>query len=158
MFDGLLAIDEAHRAEAIALGRAWADELAERYRDETPAADWPDFWDDADDGPLPTNLRPEQRAAMKRVAHRAAHERWIELVADQRAAESIDEDTLEREAAAAQLEATLRRAVPSAIGVGRDGSRAFLLLGKSGVERTVSSLEDAWRVVEEWSEQRRAPT
>ena len=47
---------EDRRAEAIALGRAWADEKANTLRDDVPAADWPDFWNETSNGPLPLDV------------------------------------------------------------------------------------------------------
>lgn len=145
---------EARVAEAMALGHAWAAEKADEYRDRVPAAEWPDFWDDRDDGPLPRELDAAERERMRRIANRAARERWLELVADQRAAESTEED--EDEAAAAALESELRASLPEGVTAGRDGSRVYLSETERGMERTVASIEDAWRVVEEWSEGRRS--
>ena len=148
-------ISETRRLEAVALGHAWADQRAERLRDRLPADEWPDFWDDADNGPLPEDTDAEAQAGLGSVASRAAHERWRELTEHQRALEKIEEDEQALEASASDLEAELRRSLPQGIAVDRDGSRVFLQRQETGDERTVSSLESAWRVIEEWSDSRR---
>jgi hypothetical protein len=84
------AVHEAHQAEAIALGRVWAQEKADQLRARVPVTQWPDFWDDADDGLLPPQIG--ESADLQRAARRAAHERWLELLADQRTAEATDDE------------------------------------------------------------------
>jgi hypothetical protein len=81
---------EARAAEAIALGRAWAEEKANALRSRVPVAEWPDFWDDAEHGPLPLELTLTERGQMRVAANRAARERWLELIQDQRSAESFE--------------------------------------------------------------------
>lgn len=83
------SVEEARAAEAIALGRAWAEEKANELRRRVSVAEWPDFWDDAEQGPLPLELTLSERREMRAIANRAARERWLELLADQRAAESV---------------------------------------------------------------------
>lgn len=83
-------VKEARAAEAIALGRAWAEEKANSLRAQVSVAQWPDFWDDAEHGPLPLELTLTERREMQAAANRAARERWLELLQDQRSAESLD--------------------------------------------------------------------
>ena len=144
------------RAEAAALGRAWADEKASALRDRVPAADWPDFWDETSSGHLPFDVEGEELGEMFVSATRAAHDRWAELLNDQRSVESIEEDEHEFEAAAAQFEASLQGSLPPGIATGRDGSRVVLRSSASGRERSVTSEEDVAMVLEEWTEQRDA--
>jgi hypothetical protein len=143
---------EDRRAEATALGRAWADEKANVLRDRIPAADWPDFWDEADNGQLPLDIDAEQGGQMLVSANRAAHDRWAELLKEQRSVESTEEDEHALEAAAAQFEASLRGRLPPGITAGRDGSRVYLQNSESGDERSVTSEEDVAMVMEEWTE------
>jgi hypothetical protein len=144
---------EDRRAEATALGRAWADEKANTLRDRVPAADWPDFWDETSNGQLPLDIQGEELAEMSVSATRAAHDRWAELLNDQRSVESIEEDDHALEAAAAQFEASLQGSLPPGIATGRDGSRVVLRNGANGEERSVTSEEDVAMVMEEWTEQ-----
>jgi hypothetical protein len=144
---------EDRRAEATALGRAWAEEKANALRDDVPAADWPDFWEEASNGPLPLELEWEERSDMLMSATRAAQDRWRELRSEQLLVESIEGDEGESEAAAVRLEASLGEGLPSGITVGRDGSRVHLQNAATDQERSVTSLGDAARVIEEWTEQ-----
>lgn len=146
---------EVDRTEAIALGRRWADERADALRDALPAADWPDFWDDAKDGPLPIGIRGARRRVFVATARRAARDRWRELLAEQRTLEGIEEDPHEAEASAVRLEAELREMLPEGTSSGRDGSRVYVLDSATGMERTVTSLEAAWHIIDEWGEKRR---
>jgi hypothetical protein len=97
-------VKAARTAEGIALGRVWAEMKASDIRDRVPADQWPDFWDDAEHGALPTDLTPTERLDMQRAANRAARERWIELVAEQRSAESAEDDAPSIEAARQELD------------------------------------------------------
>jgi len=144
---------EDRRAEATALGRAWADEKADALRDDVPAADWPDFWEEASNGPLPPDLAWEERSDMLVSATRAAQDRWRELRSEQLYAESIEEDGGASEAEAVRLEASLRDGLPRGIRLGRDGCRVHLQNAATDQERSVTSLGDAARVIEEWTEQ-----
>jgi len=141
------------RAEATALGRAWADEKANALRDDVPAADWPDFWDEASNGPLPDNVAWAERSDMLVSAIRAAQDRWRELRSEQLLVESIEGDDSEGEAAAVRLETSLREGLPPGITVGRDGSRVHLQNAATDQEQSVTSLGDAARVIEDWTEQ-----
>lgn len=94
---------EDHRAESVALGQAWAEAKAESYRVRVCVAEWPDFWDDADDGGLPPGLDPGELEPMRHAANRAARERWGELLADQRTSESDDGGPDEPGAAAQEV-------------------------------------------------------
>lgn len=86
------SVKEVRNAEGVALGRAWAEEKANALRLRVPVAQWPDFWDDAEHGPLPLELTLSERREMQVTANRAARERWLELLADQRSAESEGSD------------------------------------------------------------------
>lgn len=147
-------VREDRRAEATALGRVWADEKAGKLRDRVPAVDWPDFWSEADNGPMPLGLNWDERGEMFVCATRAAQEQWRDLRNDQLSVESIEEDEGEREAAAAGLEATLHETLPPGVAAGRDASRVYLLDLASDQERSVASLKDAALTVEEWTEER----
>lgn len=150
---------EARRAEAIALGKAWADDRADELRGSIDPVEWPDFWDEAASGPLPEDMSVAEQRALYTLATSAARERWVELVADERFGETLEENRDEIEARAAALETQLRDSLPPDVGVGRDGSRVFLVSSEpERGERTVSSLPNAWRVLHDWEEQRRAPT
>jgi hypothetical protein len=146
---------EVEQAQAAALGQALAEDRANALRHAVPAADWPDFWEDAQDVQWPVELRGARRLAFEAAAERAAQDRWRELLSEQRAVEDIEEDPHEPTADAAQLEAALRESVPQGTICGRDGSRVYLLDTETGMECTVTSLEGAWRVIEEWGERRR---
>jgi hypothetical protein len=148
---------EARRVEGVALGRAWAHDKAEELRGAIAPEEWPDFWNEADAGPLPEDMSLAQQRELYEVATAAARERWIELVADERFGDPLEENREEIEARSAALEGQLRESLPPDVAVGRDGSRVFLVLPDPSVgERTVASLSDAWRVLQDWEEQRRA--
>lgn len=149
---------EDRRAEAIALGRNWADEQAERLRDSVPGADWPDFWSEADNGPLPLGLGWEERGEMFVAATRAAQERWRDLRDEQVRVESLEEDEGQAEAAAAELEASLRNGLPSGVTAARDGSGVYLLSSADDQARSVASLKDAVLVLEDLTEGRNGST
>jgi hypothetical protein len=148
---------EARRAEGIALGRAWASDRADELRGAIDPADWPDFWDEAGAGPLPDDMNRAEQRELYELATSAARERWIEIVADERFSDTLEENRDEVEARAAALEAELRGSLPPDVDVGRDGSRVFLVLSDPGRdEKTVTSLSNAWRALHDWEEQRRA--
>jgi hypothetical protein len=96
-------VREAQRAECVALGYSWAEEKAERYRQRVSVAEWPDFWDDADDGRLPLELDSSSVELMRHTANRAARERWIELLTDQRSSEGDEGDEQFEPGAASRL-------------------------------------------------------
>lgn len=151
------SVEEARRAEGIALGKAWASDKADELRGAIDPEDWPDFWSEADAGPLPEDLTLAEQRELFQRATSAARERWIELVADERQGDTLEENRDESEARAVDLETQLRECLPPDVAVGRDGSRVFLVLSDPAcAERTVSSLSNAWRVVHDWEEQRRA--
>ncbi len=141
---------------AEAAGRAWAEDKAATLRDAIPAVDWPDLWDDADNGRLSLGdqVTEEEQASLSPVAAHAAHERWRELVVEQRELESAEENQLDLEAEASRLEAQLSGDLPQGITVGRDGSRVYLENLETGSQRTVANLEQAFTVLSEWRETR----
>jgi hypothetical protein len=148
---------EARRAEAVALGTAWANDRADELRGAVAPEDWPDFWEEAASGPLPGDMPDAEQRELYARATSAARERWVELVADERFGETLEENRDEVEARAAALEAQLRDSLPPDVAVGRDGLRVFLVLSEpERGERTVSSLPNAWRVLHDWQEQRRS--
>jgi hypothetical protein len=110
--DPSLDVREDNRAESVALGQAWAEAKAEGYRGRISVAEWPDFWDDTDDGLLPPALDPSDRELMRHAANRAARERWGELLADQRSSEGDDGEEFEPGAAA--QEARVRESLDQA--------------------------------------------
>lgn len=85
-------VAEDLRAEATALGRAWAEQKAEELRDGASPAEWPDFWDEAENGALPPDLDAAQLEEMSLAASRAARERWRELVREERAQADLVEE------------------------------------------------------------------
>jgi hypothetical protein len=78
--------------DAVARGRAWADERARRLRDQLPAEQWPEAWDDADNGTLPGDADGAEQLRLRMAASRAARERWHELVVQQRSAEDRERE------------------------------------------------------------------
>ncbi len=143
---------------AATAGRLWAERKAETLRDGIPAADWPDLWDDAEQGSLPfssSELAGTRGAALETEALHAAHERWRELVVEQRNLEADQEQEPLLELDAVRLETALQNDLPHGISVGREGSRVYLEETRRGMQRSVTSLEQAWRVVDEWEESRR---
>lgn len=148
---------EARRAEGIALGNAWASDRANQLRGIIDPANWPDHWQDADAGPLPEEVSESERLELYELATRAARERWIELVADARLDDTLEDNAEEVEARAADLEARLRESLPADIAVGRDGSRVFPVVpDAASSERTVTSVQEAWLALRELEEERRA--
>jgi hypothetical protein len=81
---------ETTKGNAVALGRGWAEKRAEALRGRVPAEQWPETWDDADNGPLPTNTDEADRLRLCIGASYAAHARWRELLDQQRSVEPIE--------------------------------------------------------------------
>lgn len=133
-------------------GRRWAEERADRLS-EIPAVDWPDLWETRMDGPLelPEEVTAVDAPVYRQAAHHAAVERWLELVEEQRQAESFEEEEADAETAAVKLLEALSHDLPEEWTVDRDGPRVYLQ-DRYGIENTVHSLEDAWRVLSEWDE------
>lgn len=141
---------------AIAAGRAWAEQKAEALEEEIPGPAWPDTWNPDWAGPLdlgPGPVDEHVRAGVLAVANHAAAERWRELVRAQRDLEDVEDDEHESEAQALHLLEVLERDLPPGLQVGHDGGRVYLV-DADGTERTVESLEHAWRVVAEYEEHR----
>lgn len=148
---------EEQAALATAAGRSWAELKAEALRGVVLAQDWPDMWNDADSGPLPFKIEEAEAkdwSGLRAIANHVAHERWRELVSEQRALESADETEADLEPPAIRLEETLSADLPPGLEVSRDGPRVYLRDTSTGMERTVTSLEHAWRVVSDWQEKR----
>ena len=78
--------------DAVTLGHTWAEERAATLRDRVPAEQWPDSWDDAYDGPLPTDADPSTELRLRMTASSAAHVRWRALVAEQRSSEACERE------------------------------------------------------------------
>lgn len=141
----------------VAAGRGWAEAKAEILRGSVPALDWPDLWDDAENPALPFaphEIEERERRDLGQVASHSAHERWRELLTEQRDLEALEQEDHELEAGALRLEKALRDDAPPGITVGRDGSRVYLVNTATGAERTVDSLETAFRAIEDWAETR----
>ncbi|HVZ35044.1 MAG TPA: hypothetical protein VG963_21610 [Polyangiaceae bacterium] len=98
-------LEQVLEAEAIALGRAWAHEKARQLELTRAPEDWPDFWSEADDGPLPRNVPSSARSRLRREASSAARERWRELVAEARSEAVLGEETDDAAAHAPSVEA-----------------------------------------------------
>lgn len=147
-----------HARLAASAGRLWAERKAEALAEIIPAVDWPDLWDDKERGALPfgpDEVDATERAALEVEALHAAHERWPTLVTAQRSLEADHEQEPGLELDAIRLERALQNDLPHGIAVGRDGPRVYLEDSQSGMQRTVTSLAQAWRVVDEWEETRR---
>jgi len=155
--------DERGEAErnASEVGCAWADQKAAVLETGMLPDQWPDVWDplwisDTEAAHWASSIGAETSSlsdfeAFKLTAHHAAGERWAELV--DRAREAADEKDaeLEAEEAATALVGALRRDLPPGLIVSADGPRVYLL-DDSGMERTVTSVAHAWRVVADWKE------
>lgn len=83
---------ETRRLEAVACGRAWADERARSLRGHLPAEQWPEAWDDAANGSLPSAADGAEQLRLSIAASHAARERWHELVVRQRSSESVEHE------------------------------------------------------------------
>lgn len=105
-------LEQVLESEAIALGRAWAQEKARQLELTRAPEDWPDFWSEADDGPLPRNAPSSARARLRHEASSAARERWLELVAEARSEPVLAGETHEAAAHAPVLEAEEPSAAP----------------------------------------------
>jgi hypothetical protein len=134
-------------------GRRWAEERAESLADNIPAVDWPDLWPRAWDGKLelPDEVAERDALAYRAAAHHAAAERWVELLTDRRETEDAPEEEADAEAEAIRLVSLIRGDLPAGMTAGHDGPRAYLRDDR-GMEMTIHSLEDAWRVISEYDE------
>ena len=140
---------------ALAAGHSWAERRAEVLQGNLAAVEWPDAWEGSARLTLPftrAEVTDEEWVALLSVAAHSAKQRWSELVEEQRALESPDEEQTELEIPAAALEAALGDSLPSGFMITRDGARLFLRNLHTGEEEDVVSLESAWRVVSEWQE------
>lgn len=145
--------DSYERAEAA--GRSWAETKADMLRGNIPALDWPDLWQEGWAGALPfdeSSTAPRDRAALAAAANVAAARRWGELVEQCRESEDVPDEETDEEADAVQLYEAVRAGLPRGLIAGRDGPRVYLEDTLHGTEHTVGSLEDAWRVIEDWRE------
>lgn len=137
------------------LGRLWAEQKAEMLRGSIPALDWPDLWQEKWGGKLPFDesaVAPREWTALLAAANAAAARRWGELVEQCRDSEHVQDGETDEEADAVQLYEAVRAGLPRGLVAGRDGPRVYLEDTLHGTEHTVGSLEDAWRVIEEWRE------
>ena len=96
---------------------------------------------------------PSTLPVLEAVARHEAAARWAELLGEHRADESAEEEELELETDAVRLFNALRQALPEGLSVVRRGEGVFLV-DDGGMERTIVSLEQAFRVIEEWKESR----
>jgi hypothetical protein len=142
---------------AVAAGRSWAELKAETLEaGDVPAVAWPDVWDPAWAERLelgPGAVDDRARAAALVVANHAAAERWRELIRDRRDAEDLEDEEHDAEASARRLLGLLRDDLPPGLRADHDGARVFLV-DDDGGERTVQSLEHAFRVIAEYEEHR----
>lgn len=141
---------------ALAAGHGWAERKAEILDGAMPAADWPDVWSKKWAGRLPfdeNETDPRELAALEVVANHAAAEHWAKLVREHRTVESAEEEELDQEAAAARLFDSVRGALPDGLVVQRAGERVYLV-DERGMERTITSVAHAARVVADWKDQR----
>lgn len=141
------------RAEAA--GRLWAEHKADLLRGNIPALDWPDLWQEKWAGSPAfdeAGVAPADRAALLAAAHVAASRRWGELVELCRESEDVPDEETDEEAGAVQLYEAVRTELPRGLVAGRDGPRVYLEDTLHGTEHTITSLENAWRVIEEWRE------
>ncbi len=148
-------MDHQSYERARAVGRTWAEAKADVLRGNIPAGNWPDLWQDKWAGQLPfdeAGLQQRERSALLAAANVAAAKRWAELVEQSRETEDLPEEENDEEADAIQLYEAVRAGLPRGLLAGRDGPRVYLEDTLHGTEHTVTSLEDAWRVVEEWRE------
>lgn len=135
-------------------GRGWAERKAETFEGTIPAVDWPDTWSPAWGESLPfPSVEPQSLPALPAVATHAAAERWAELLIQHRADESAEEEELGLEIEAVRLYEAVRGALPDGLTAVRDGERVYPV-DDSGKERTITSLEQASRVLGEWKEDR----
>jgi hypothetical protein len=148
-------MDRESYTQAEVAGRLWAEQKADMLRGNIPAMDWPELWLEKWAGKLPfdaSSVAPRDRAALLAAANVAAARRWGELVEQCRESEDVLDEETDEEADAVQLYEAVRAGLPRGLVAGRDGPRVYLEDTLHGTEHTVRSLEDAWRVVEEWRE------
>lgn len=142
---------------AIAAGRSWAELKAETLEaGDVPALAWPDVWNPAWAPRLelgPGSVDDRARAAALAVANHAAAERWREIVRERRESEDVEDEEHDAEASALRLLSSLRDDLPPGLWADHDGARVFLVDGE-GAERTVRSLDHAFRVIAEYEEHR----
>jgi hypothetical protein len=144
-----------HVSEAHAVGERWAENRADLLDGDMPAIDWPESWSTDWDGELPEALASLPRAERELLlseAHRAAAERWGELVLERRDEEDWVDEEQELEARARALFESVRADLPGGLVAQRDGPRVFLTDENTGEELTITSLPHAWIVIETWRE------
>ena len=130
-------------------GRKWASDKAEALDGNIAAIDWPDAWRREWDGRLePSGADEQHERFLADEAHHAAVERWCELVDERRRSEDVEDEETTEEAQALRLMAVLQRDLPPGLIIGHDGPRIFLQDERTGEEFTVSSLQQAWTVVD----------
>jgi hypothetical protein len=139
---------------AEAAGHVWAESVAETLADTIPAINWPAEWDTRWSGKLP--FRPGEIGSddidrLIGVAARAAAERWSEILNARRSDESPIEQQFDEETRAIRLLEAIESDLPEGLTLERDGPRVYVR-DEAGVERTIDSLEQAWRAVSEWRE------
>lgn len=145
---------------AIAAGHSWAERKADTLLGEIPAHDWPDVWEDAWNPKLPFRESEVVAGDVKglvAIASHAAAERWRELLREHRGEEDVEDEELDTEAEAERLLQAIRRDLPEGLHADREGERV-MLLDRDGFERTVKTLEQAWRIVAEYEERRSLST
>jgi len=141
---------------AAAAGRYWANRKAETLEGAIPAVDWPETWRTEWGGRLPFDegeVDPSDLPTLAAIASLTATERWEELVQARRAEEDADEVEIELEREAVRLFEQLDKGLPEGLRAMRDGERVYLV-DEAGMERTITSMEQASRVLREWKETR----
>lgn len=137
-------------------GFGWAEEKAEALQGEVPAVDWPDFWDPEWARTLPFRsgeVGEHDVETLRAIANHAAAERWAELVSERREMEDAADEEIDAEANAVRLFETVQDSLPQGLHLRREGERVCLL-DAAGIERTITSLAQAWHVIDEWKERR----
>jgi hypothetical protein len=118
--------------------------------------DWPDAWRMEWEQALPfrgPEIEAGERNSVAAIARHAAAERWSELLIEARAGEDVEDDEHDLEAEAERLLSQIGTDLPPGLEARRVGERV-VLADDEGFERTVQSLEHAWRVVAEFEEHR----
>jgi hypothetical protein len=140
---------------AIAAGHRAAERKAEALDGVIRAVDWPAVWQAEWGGSLPFDEALDLRATetLLAVMNHAAAERWQEILEEHRIAESSDEEEVDLEVEAVRLFERVRDTLPRGLTAVRSGERVYLI-DEGGMERTISSTEQAFNVVDEWKQTR----
>ncbi|HZO16523.1 MAG TPA: hypothetical protein VFB62_24780 [Polyangiaceae bacterium] len=142
-----------HLEQARKHGEYWAEAKADVLDGNIPALDWPDVWRREWDGRLDLRgIDERHQHVLVEEAHHAAVDHWAEIVKEQREREDIEDEEHDEEADAVRLFRAVQRDLPQGLIVGQDGPRVFLQDKLTGEEMTITSLRQAWKVIEQWRE------